>query len=53
MSASEVGNRSSGCALRGTCLHWVNEAGVDVGSGLIWVEVMECGGTVGSLQLSM
>ena len=72
--ASEVGNRLSECALRGTdprwvseaseyrlseCtlrgtrVPWVNESGVDIRSGLTWAEVMECGGTVVSLQLSM
>ena len=45
--------RLSECALRGTRVPWVNESGVDVRSGLTWAEVMECGGTVVSLQLSM
>ena len=45
--------RLSECALRGTRVPWVNESGVDIRSGLTRAEVMECGGTVVSLQLSM
>jgi hypothetical protein len=45
--------RLSECALRGTRVPWVNESGVDIRSGLTWAEVMECGGTKVSLQLSM
>ena len=45
--------RLSECAPRDTRVLWVNESGIDIRSGLTRAEVMECGGTVVSLQLSM